>query len=184
MPIPHACWVILIGAVPTSFRAKMREDLLPTFKQLQRTQPKVALRWYERGRVWESPEAARAAVQLARTEARERRQPSVAADGSTVRPRPRPKRDPSRGNDWRPGGEHKDPKARYELTRDQKRAKFKRNMIEGGREGSEPEGSERPERRTRAVDDPFRSAGGGNDHKSGEHQKQRRSGPKDPFGRE
>ena len=32
----------------------------------------------------------------------------------------------SRGRDWRPGGEHKDPRAKYKLTRDQKRARFKR----------------------------------------------------------
>ena len=64
MPAPHNVWVILIGAVPTAFRAKTREELVPTFKQLQRTQPEVALRWFERGKVWENPEAARAASLL------------------------------------------------------------------------------------------------------------------------
>lgn len=117
MATPHRCWVILIGAVPTSFRAREREDLVPTFKQLQRTQPEVALRWFERGRVWESPDAAQAAIKLAATLAREKR------------PRREPGAEPRRGKEWRPGGEHKDPRARYELTRDQKRAKFKRNLI-------------------------------------------------------
>jgi hypothetical protein len=116
MATPHACWVILVGDVPTSFRAKMREDLVPTFKQLSRTQPDVKLRWFERGKVWESPDAARAAVLLAATAAREKRQ------------RRDPSLGPPRGKDWRPGGEHKDPRARYEMTRDQKRAKFKRNQ--------------------------------------------------------
>jgi hypothetical protein len=119
MSTPHRCWVILVGTVPTSFRAKEREDLVPTFKQLQRTQPEVTLRWFERGRVWENPDAARAASLLA-------------AEAAKVR---RPRRDPAlgppRGKEWRPGGEHKDPRARFELTRDQKRAKFKRNLIAG-----------------------------------------------------
>lgn len=117
MATPHRCWVILIGTVPTSFRAREREDLVPTFKQLQRTQPEVALRWFERGKVWESPDAAQAALKLAATLAREKR------------PRRDAGAEPRRGKDWRPGGEHKDPRARFELTRDQKRAKFKRNLI-------------------------------------------------------
>jgi hypothetical protein len=127
MSTPHRCWVILVGSVPTSFRAKEREDLVPTFKQLQRTQPDVTLRWFERGRVWENPDAARAASLLA-------------AEAAKVR---RPRRDPAlgppRGKEWRPGGEHKDPRARFELTRDQKRAKFKRNLIAGNESADAPE---------------------------------------------
>jgi hypothetical protein len=105
MPPRHSFWVILIGKTPTSFRGKVREDLVPTLRQLQRTQSDVTLRWFERGKVWESPEAAIGAAKLAATAARERRT-----------------------KEWRPGGEHRDPKARFELTRDQKRAKFKRDQ--------------------------------------------------------
>ena len=105
MPPPHSFWVILIGKTPTSFRGKVREDLVPTLRQLQRTQSDVSLRWFERGKVWESPEAAIGAAKLAATAAREKRT-----------------------KEWRPGGEHRDPKARFELTRDQKRAKFKRDQ--------------------------------------------------------
>jgi 23S rRNA pseudouridine2605 synthase len=112
-------WVILIGKTPTAFHAKEREDLLPTLRQLQRTQEDVTLRWFERGKVWESPEAAIGAWKLAATEARERRT-----------------------KEWRPGGEHRDPKARFEMTRDQKRAKFKRDQRGGG--GSDEGGSESP----------------------------------------
>jgi len=147
MSTPHRCWVILVGNVPTSFRAKEREDLVPTFKQLQRTQPEVTLRWFERGRVWENPDAARAASLLA-------------AEAAKVR---RPRRDPAlgppRGKEWRPGGEHKDPRARFELTRDQKRAKFKRNLIAGNDSSGTPEtaapreenASERPTRTERPA---------------------------------
>jgi hypothetical protein len=126
MPPPHSFWVILIGKTPTSFRGKGREDLVPTLRQLQRTQSDVTLRWFERGKMWESPEAAIGAARLAATAAREKRT-----------------------KEWRPGGEHRDPKARFELTRDQKRAKFKRDQ-------SAPDRGERerPPRDARGDDRP------------------------------
>ena len=102
MPAPHAFWVIVDGTTPTSFRAKHREDLVPTLTQLQRTQPAVVLRWFDRGQLWESPIAARDALKAQR--------------------RMRPDRPPS----WRPGGDHVDPRERFKLTRDQKRARFKK----------------------------------------------------------
>ena len=102
MPARISFWVILAGQTPTSFRARNREDLLPTLHQLQRTQPDVSLRWFERGRLWPSPDEAEADLKAKRSAKRER-----------------PKT-------WRPGGTHKDPRARYQLTRDQKRERFKR----------------------------------------------------------
>jgi hypothetical protein len=96
-------WVILAGNTPTAFRAKDRDTLLPTFKQLQRTQPTVSIQWFERNRLWNSPEEARAAL-IARRE----------QEGGRTR-------------EWRPGGSHEDPRAKYQLSRDQKRARFKRN---------------------------------------------------------
>ncbi len=100
----HAFWVILSGAVPTAFRSPRREDLLPTLHQLQRTQSDVTLRWFDRGKLWDSPDAAKIAL------IEGRRQTS------------------GRNSDWRPGGAHKDPRARYQLTRDQKRARFKQRQ--------------------------------------------------------
>ncbi len=123
MPPSHSFWVILIGKTATSFRGKEREDLVPTLRQLQRTQTDVTLRWYERGKVWESPEAAIGAAKLAETTAREKRT-----------------------KEWRPGGEHRDPKARFELTRDEKRAKFKRDQSRPDRpDGKPPTGDDRPQ---------------------------------------
>jgi hypothetical protein len=116
----HAYWVILAGTTPTAFRSSSRDVLVPTLRQLQRTQPDVTLRWFERGRLWESPEAARF--------------------GSRARP---PAGD-RRGEGWRPGGDHRDPHARFELTRDQRRARFKdrarrtREQVPPGGSGHEP----------------------------------------------
>lgn len=99
----HGWWVIVDGTTPTAFRSRMRETLLPTLTQLRRTQPGVTLRWVERSRVFESPDHARATF-MAERQARRR---------------------PARPAGWRPGGSHRDPRERYALTRDQKRARFK-----------------------------------------------------------
>src|SRR5512138_2946940 len=44
---------------PTAFRAREAEDLLPTLKQLQNRHPDATMKWFERGQLWDSPEAAR-----------------------------------------------------------------------------------------------------------------------------
>jgi hypothetical protein len=100
----HAFWIIVDGTTPTSFRSRQREDLVPTLTQLQRTQPQVALMWFERGRLWPSPTEAREALGVQRTTR------------------------PGRKRDWRPGGDHVDPRAKYVKTRDEKRARFKSRL--------------------------------------------------------
>lgn len=106
MPAPiRGLWVIVAGdGAATAFRGRDHDGLIPTLKQLQRTQPDTTIRWFERGRMWESPEQAKEAML-------ERRRRPMA-----------------RTREWRPGGTHKDPKARYQMTRDQKRARFKRQQ--------------------------------------------------------
>ena len=89
MPPRFAYWTILIDNKPTAFRAREREELLPTFNQLRRKNADVVMRWFARGRLWESPDAERAA----------QRAPKPRFEG--------------RDRDWRPGGEHKDPRARF-----------------------------------------------------------------------
>ena len=122
----HSFWVIIDGAVPTAFRAKNREDLLPTLTQLKRTQPNVVLMWFERGRVWESPTAARAALEARRSQPRSR----------------------DRKPEWRPGGDHRDPRAKYQLSRDEKRARFKkRNDFERRSGPGRPPGGDRQVKR-------------------------------------
>ena len=89
MPPRYAYWTILIDQKPTAFRARDREELLPTLNQLRRTSSDVVMKWFARGRVWESPEAERAAQRA-----------------------PKPKRE-QRGREWRPGGLHRDPRDRF-----------------------------------------------------------------------
>ena len=89
MPPRHAYWTILIGDSPTAFRARDREELLPTFERLRAKQPDAVLKWFERGRLWASPEEARG--------------PAPAFGGPPER----------RGKDWRPGGAHRDPRDRF-----------------------------------------------------------------------
>ena len=55
MPPRYAYWTILIDHKPTAFRARDREDLLPTLYQLRRKNADVVMKWFARGRLWESP---------------------------------------------------------------------------------------------------------------------------------
>ncbi|HWW85596.1 MAG TPA: hypothetical protein VNZ26_18495 [Vicinamibacterales bacterium] len=60
MPPRFAYWTILIDQKPTAFRARLREELLPTLAQLRRTNSDVVMKWWARNKLWESPEAERA----------------------------------------------------------------------------------------------------------------------------
>lgn len=93
VPPRYAFWTILIDGKATAFRAKEREELLPTFAQLARTNTDIALRYFARGKLWDNPEQATWAAK-----------------------HPAPMREP-RGKEWRPGGTHKDPRARVDAKR-------------------------------------------------------------------
>jgi hypothetical protein len=58
VPPRYAYWTILIDKKPTAFRAQNQEELLPTFRQLSRANPDISMKWFARGRLWESPEQA------------------------------------------------------------------------------------------------------------------------------
>lgn len=92
MPPRFAYWTILIDNSPTAFRARDAQELLPTLAQLKRKNENVVLKWFSGGQLWDSPEAAREA----------RRRPKVVE---------------KRGADWRPGGEHRDPRARFDKNK-------------------------------------------------------------------
>jgi hypothetical protein len=89
MPPRYAYWTILIDQKPTAFRARDKEELLPTFHQLQRKNSDVVMKWFARGRLWDTPEQAQWAQRNMQ--------------------RPLEKR----SRDWRPGGDHKDPRDRF-----------------------------------------------------------------------
>jgi len=93
VPPRYAFWTILIDQKPTAFRAREQSELLPTLVQLRRTNSDVILKWFSRGRLWDSPEQEREAQE---------------------RPRPVIER---RTREWRPGGAHKDPRARFQKRR-------------------------------------------------------------------
>jgi hypothetical protein len=99
MPPRYAYWTILIDGKATAFRARDREELLPTFNQLARKNADIVMRYFARGRLWDNPEqaqwASRNQLAAARTEKRDR--------------------------DWRPGGQHKDPRARFERKKTERR---------------------------------------------------------------
>jgi hypothetical protein len=89
MPPRYAYWTILIDQKATAFRAREHEELLPTFHQLKRKNADVVMKWFARGRLWESPAAAQAALRAPKAPLEER------------------------GRDWRPGGKHQDPRERF-----------------------------------------------------------------------
>jgi hypothetical protein len=97
MPPRYAYWTILAGGLPTAFRAASRDELAPTFNRLRERHPDAVLKWFARGKLWDSPEEAR-------------------QDRAT--------NTPPRGPDWRPGGDHRDRRQNFrdaKLARNQAR---------------------------------------------------------------
>ena len=95
MPPRYSYWTIIVGGEPTAFRAATPEELMPTLKQTQVRQPDAVMKWFARGKLWDSPEQASEAMRAERYgEGGERR-----------------------GAGWRPGGEHEDPRAKFKVPR-------------------------------------------------------------------
>src|SRR5258708_22014060 len=120
MPPRFAYWTILIDNKPTAFRARDRQELLPTFTQLKRTNENVELKWFAQGQLWDSQEAQRASMRGPRFTGEKRNQ------------------------DWRPGGDHKDPRARFD--KEAQRRKRREDRAERAA-GFEREAAMRRERR-------------------------------------
>ena len=114
MPPRYSYWTILAGGLPTAFRAAERADLLPTFNRIRDKHPDAQMKWFARGRLWDSPEAA-------------------LQDLERVRAR--------RDRDWRPGGDHRDPRKRV------KDNKPRRPAARPGRAGQRTEGPPRKRQR-------------------------------------
>ena len=119
MPPRYAYWTILVDNLPTAFRASTREDLQPTFEQLRRKNPTAVMRWFARGQLWDSPEHAGRAG---------RDQGEHRAKG------------------WRPGGDHRDPRERFELERKARNAARRQERFDHKVQRRRPEdGDTRPQ---------------------------------------
>ena len=90
MPPRYSYWTILAGGLPTAFRAAERADLLPTFNRIREKHPDAEMKWFARGRLWQSQDEAQADLQRARIR---------------------------RDRDWRPGGDHRDPREVFKNKR-------------------------------------------------------------------
>jgi hypothetical protein len=94
MPPRYAYWTIIAGGLPTAFRAAEREELLPTFQRIRQKHPDAEMKYFARGKLWESREAAHA----------DEKRPST------------------RNRDWRPGGDHRDPRQKFVDAKRQRNA--------------------------------------------------------------
>jgi hypothetical protein len=148
VPPRFVYWTIIAGGLPTAFRAVEREDLLPTFHRIREKHPDAELKWFARGKLWESKEAADRERDERRARSLERaagpkppgREGGQRPPGGDVSRRPSRPRTPGdrRGRDWRPGGEHVDPRQKY------KDAKKARNLDHRKEKFARKQGDQRP----------------------------------------
>src|SRR6266850_1493495 len=114
MPPRYAYWTIIAGGLPTAFRAADRDELLPTFQRIKDKHPDAQMKYFARGKLWESQDAARAAQ--TRGGARNRGGERHARPDEAGRERER------RSRDWRPGGDHRDPRQKFIDAKKQRNA--------------------------------------------------------------
>jgi hypothetical protein len=143
MPPRYAYWTIIAGGLPTAFRATDRDELLPTFQRIKEKHPDAEMKWFARGKLWESREAAHAA-------------------GKRTRPGHAAPRDENRGSgerrgrDWRPGGDHRDPRQKFIDTKKQRNAAVRKQRWERKQVADDPNETSppRPGREPRRKENP------------------------------
>jgi hypothetical protein len=124
MPPRFAYWTILVGGLPTAFRAAEREEIEPTFKQLQQKHPDAEMRWFARGKLWASPEEAREVLERHK------------AQGTRHK-------EEHRDRNWRPGGSHRDPRQPYiDAKKRENQRKRERRFQFRDQQGQRPKGKE------------------------------------------
>jgi hypothetical protein len=146
MPPRFAYWTIIAGNLPTAFRATRRDELAPTFQRLKERHPDAVMKWFARGQLWDSPEVAREEL-LSRRKAAEQARPS--------RSGPRRERaavTESRHRDWRPGGDHRDPRQQYKETKRQRNIERRRTRFARRHDGTPT--TDRPARPRGALNVP------------------------------
>ena len=117
MPPRYSYWTIIAGGLPTAFRAAEREELLPTFTRIKQKQPDAEMKWFARGRLWESPESARREVEAQR-----------------------------RGPEWRPGGAHRDPRQKFKDAKKARNVEQRKRKFDRRQRAAEGSGDRRPHR--------------------------------------
>src|SRR5688572_14605196 len=118
MPPRYAYWTIIAGGLPTAFRMAEREEILPTYKRILEKHPDAELKYFARGRLWESQEEAKRAAE-------ERR------EGRSDQPR--------RGPTWRPGGTHSDPRQPFKDAKKARNVRWRKEKFERRQEGQGPD---------------------------------------------
>jgi hypothetical protein len=117
MPPRFVYWTIIAGGLPTAFRAAEREELLPTFKRIHEKHPDAVMKYFARGRLWQSAEEAKQEADARRA---------------------RPPRQEWRGRDWRPGGEHRDPRQKFKDAKKKRNLDWRKERFERRRSAAEP----------------------------------------------
>ena len=131
MPPRYAYWTIIAGGLPTAFRAAEREELLPTFARIQAKHPDAEMKYFARGKLWPSQEEAQREIETRRAAAAERE----SARGRT-----------SRGRDWRPGGEHRDPRQKFKDAKKDRNLEGRKRRFEHRQKPGMTSGSGAPSR--------------------------------------
>jgi hypothetical protein len=111
MPPRYSYWTIIADGLPTAFRAAEKEELLPTFSQIRQKHPDAQMKWFARGKLWDSPDSAR-------RDAKELREKRLKAVGSRQR------------REWRPGGEHRDPRQRFKDAKKARNLELRRKKFD------------------------------------------------------
>lgn len=119
MPPRFVFWTILIGDQPTAFRAATADELRATLNRLREKHADAQLRWFQRGRLWESREQAQQMLREGYT---------VGPAGELIPPEVREPRTKS----WRPGGEHRDPREKFQLAKKARWQRLKQSLRQGG----------------------------------------------------
>src|SRR4029079_10683203 len=105
MPPRHVYWTIIYGNQATSFRAATHKERLPTLKQLQSRHPDAVLKYFARGRLWNSAEEARAPYDDRRRDHRWDKRPRQAQPRED-----RPRQDRPRDDRWNKGPQQDRPR--------------------------------------------------------------------------
>lgn len=127
MPPRYSYWTIIADGLPTAFRAAEKDELLPTFARIKHKHADAQMKWFTRGRLWDSPESAR-------------RDADAKRDADT-------RRADKTGRDWRPGGTHRDPRQPYRDAKKARNAAHRKRKFERREKRSDNRGPQEPRSR-------------------------------------